>query len=113
MEESKKNLGPKEVNTWVDSTPVTLNIHKSPVQTTLETGELTMHPDATAELPVSVARSFGFADAVQVELTMPDAVKGASVDPVELAKDQTTGVLKITSQGRGPGRSPLYRQDKA
>jgi hypothetical protein len=27
---------------------------------------------------------------------MPDAVKGASVDPVELAKDQTTGVLKIT-----------------
>ena len=95
VEEQKKNLGVKEVNAWVDSTPITLQIHKSPVTTTLSSSDLTMQPEATAELPVSIARRFGFADSVQIEIALPDTVKGVSVEPLNLPKDQTSGVIKI------------------
>ena len=97
IEESKKNFGPKELNAWVDSTPVTLQIHKSPVQVNLSAGDIATTPGKMTELHFAIERRFSFADAVDVELTLPESAKGLSAEVVSLNKDQSEGVLKIMS----------------
>ncbi len=97
VEDSKKNFGPKEINTWVDSSPITLHIHKSPISIELPQKDVHVDVDGGVELPVTVQRRFGFADEVQLQLQLPKSVKGVSAETQKLAKDQGEGVLKIVA----------------
>ena len=74
-----------------------MRILKSPISLTLGQRDLQLTPEGSVELPVTVDRRFGFADEVQLELQVPNSVKGISAEAVKLAKDQGTGALKIVA----------------
>jgi hypothetical protein len=97
LKEAQDNLGPKDVTTYMDSTAVTLQVLPSPVDITLASNAITLTAGQEQLIPVQLQRHFGFADVVTLELELPEGLTGVRGEPLTLAADQTTGMLKLAA----------------
>jgi hypothetical protein len=66
-------------------------------------------PGKTAEIQISLLRGEGLVGAATVDVVIPRGMKGISVQPIQIAKDQASGILKLHfgPDARGPFTMPL------
>ena len=109
---AKKQNGPRDAQIVVTSTPVTINISNSPLTISTTDVAVTL-PGASnpnnENVPVEVSgkltinRHFGFADAVQVEVTIPNGHPPITVESI--GKDQSAAAISgSVSHQTKPGR---------
>jgi hypothetical protein len=93
---------PKDIDVFAESLPIALTVAEAPVN--LKLGAATAGPvkqGETVELPVSIERLFGFADAAEVVLTVPKNFKGLSGN-LALAAGAADGKLSIVAAKNAP-----------
>jgi hypothetical protein len=93
---------PKDIDVFVQSPPLSLKVAAAPVN--LKLAAATAGPvkqGEMVELPVSIERLYGFADATEVVLTVPQNFKGLS-GTVALAAGVADGKLTIVAAKDAP-----------
>jgi murein DD-endopeptidase MepM/ murein hydrolase activator NlpD len=88
---------PKDVLASVYSPPIRLKLAPAPITLELGTPSGQVSQGAKLEVPVKITRLFGYADPVEVVLTVPGAVKGVQAAKVTIAKDATTAKLELAA----------------
>jgi hypothetical protein len=97
----------KNVNVAIYSTPVLIKIAESPLTITFPQPSITIDQTGEAELPINIARHYGFAEEVEIVLTNENT-QGVSADPLKLMKDQADGKLKLKAdKNAAPGERKL------
>ena len=86
---------PGDINLYVVSSPVVLKVHPHPLKITAPSTLGKLQPEKTLELPVSIERLYGFDDKVDVELQLPNGVKGISVDKASIDKGKKDAKLTL------------------
>jgi hypothetical protein len=98
---------PKNVNVAIYSTPVLIKIAESPLTITFPQPSITIDQRGEAELPINIARLYGFAEEIELVLTNENT-RGVSADPLKLTKDQTEGKLMLKAdKSAQPGERKL------
>ncbi|MCB1099504.1 MAG: pre-peptidase C-terminal domain-containing protein [Verrucomicrobiae bacterium] len=87
---------PQERRFHTISQPIRIRIAPAPV-TLPELAQQTIKPGAPIELPVKIERLFGFNEAVELSVNVPEQVKGLSAPAVSIAKDTNETTLVITA----------------
>lgn len=93
----KKANQPADVNIAILSAPIRLRVHSSPVALSVEPAVQQVKRGEKREVPVSVRRQYGFADAVEVTLELPKTASGLKVDKVSVPSDQNAITLLVES----------------
>ncbi len=102
---------PKDVLASVYSPPIHIKIAPAPITLELGTPSGQVSQGAKIEVPVKITRLYGYADPVDVALTLPGGVKGVSAAKVTIAKDQTQAKLVLdASADATPGEHKLTVQ---
>ncbi|HEV7279337.1 MAG TPA: hypothetical protein VGN57_03910 [Pirellulaceae bacterium] len=109
-----KAAEPKDVAVVAHSLPVTVTIAEAPFEATPTPPAQPIARGSQAEIVVDVARSFGFADAVELDAVIPAdfagiAIEKATLPPeatqaklvVKAAADGSTGEVKLTLRASG------------
>jgi Bacterial pre-peptidase C-terminal domain len=102
---SDEKAAARELRDVQFSSPVEVQLDSAPLRlSTALSGGMCMAPAARAELPVKVARLYGFSDPVSLTLIPPPEASGFSSSKMEIAKDASTGtiVLETTAEAK-PG----------
>lgn len=76
------------------SSALTIDVAESPLELTVPS-ELSVTPGSSADLHVAIARLFGFAEGVSVELRLPGDVPGLTASTLYLEPHEANGVLRI------------------
>jgi hypothetical protein len=101
---------PANVNLAAPSPTVTLKITAAPI-TMSAMPAATVKQGAAVEVPVTVARLYGFADAVQIKIKLPAGVKDLKVAEVAIPAGQTQGKLVIEAGKEAtPGKHAINVQ---
>ncbi|HVX10226.1 MAG TPA: PPC domain-containing protein [Pirellulales bacterium] len=106
---------PKDVALFWPSTTTAIKITAAPITMTATAPAAAIKLGAQGELPVTVARLYGFADAVQVQAVLPGGVQGVTIAPapvpagqadvkliVQAAANATVGSHAITIKAIAP-----------
>jgi hypothetical protein len=83
------------INVTVPSTPVTIRITASPITIEAPAPTSALKQGQQIELPVNIARLYGYADVVDLELVVPGGVAGLSIPTVNVPGDQAQGKLVV------------------
>jgi hypothetical protein len=86
---------PRDVLAMFYTTPVTLKVAATPITLTLGPPPGPFKPTDKVEIPVTIARLYGFADSVTVGLADANAAPGVHVGEVSIAGGQTQGKLIV------------------
>ncbi len=84
-----------DINLYVVSSPVVMRVHAHPLKVTAPSTLGKLQPEKTLELPVSIERLYGFDDKVDVELDLPQGIKGISVDKAAIDKGKKDAKLTL------------------
>ncbi len=98
---AKQQTQQKDVTTDVYSTAVRLRVVKSPVNVSMNPGEVAVKQGEKSQIKVAVERRFGFDDQVEVSID-PAGVNGVSGKKFNIAKGQNDGMLEISTGGGTP-----------
>jgi hypothetical protein len=90
----------KEVTASFYSSPVRLVVAAAPITMSPQAAELTLAAGAQAEVPVTIARHYKYADAIDLALVAPN-VKGLGGKGT-IAKDQTQAKLVVAADVATP-----------
>ncbi len=88
---------PAKKNFPVISTPVTLKITDAPITLTIAKPQVTVKQGAQVEMPVTIARRYGFTPAVTFSVVLPTGVTGVSAPNAQVPANQTAGKVTITA----------------
>ncbi len=88
---------PKNVNVFGASTAVQIKIAPAPITMKATAPAAALKQGAKLELPVTVARLFGYAEAVTLSAAIPTGVGGLQIPNATIAKGQTASKLVITA----------------
>lgn len=98
---------PKNVNVAIYSTPILIKIAETPVTIAFPSPSVAVDQGGQAELPVSVARLYGFSDEVELVVTNDNA-RGVNADPLKLPGGQNEGKLALKADKNAqPGERKL------
>ena len=90
-----------------------LKITSAPLTLAVTAPAAALAPGAQAEVPVTVARLYGFADPLEVELIVPEAAKGLSAAKLALPADQSAGKFVLAAAAdAAPGKHALVARTK-
>jgi hypothetical protein len=95
LAEQLKALAPKEVTAYAYSPPIALKIGPAPIAFAAPAAEVTLKPGAKADVPVTITRLYGFADAVTLGAAVPQGVAGLSVTNGTVAPGAAEGTVAI------------------
>lgn len=102
---------PKSLNIGFPSTAITLKVTPAPITLTAPPSGGPLAPGAKLELPVQINRLYGYADPVQLSVTIPKGVAGLKAAPVTIPKDGTEAKLILeATAGATPGEHALTIQ---
>jgi len=103
----------KNVNVFESSTSTMLKITSAPLTLAVTAPAAALTPGAQVEIPVTLARLYGFAEPLEVELIVPEAAKGLSAAKLALPADQAEGkfVLAATAEAAA-GKHALVARTK-
>lgn len=88
---------PKNVNVFESSMPVSLDIAAAPLDVAILSPATPLKAGTQVEVPLSLARKYGFADKVEIELLPPAGAKGVAAAKLELPANQARGKLVIVA----------------
>ncbi len=86
---------PADINLYVASSPIVMRVHAHPLKITAPQALGKLQPEKTLELPVSIERLYGFEDKVDLELELPNGIKGLSVDKASIDKGKKDAKLTL------------------
>lgn len=102
----KKLNGPRDAQIVVTSTPVTIEVVKSPLTITRNPAEMEIKltdEESVASFELRVDRQYGFAEAVEVTANAPEGYP--QIEIASIPKDQNKTVAKVTiPSDTSPGR---------
>lgn len=99
---------PKDLNVVVVSTVGAIAVADTAAKISVKTPSVTVKKGEKAEATVAVTRLFGFADAVDLQVTVPGAAKGVTIPNVSIAKGKDDAKLAITAaKDAAPGSYDL------
>jgi hypothetical protein len=114
LTEIKKFNAPKDMSFVVISTPIRVRIVDSPLTWTHIPDEIQMAQEGQAELPVALARHYGFDGEVQLTLEFPEGVSGLTSSGMKLAPGENQTTVRIAANKQAPsGRHPLTLRARA
>ena len=93
---TKKTNAAKDINIALVSTPIRIRVVDSPIELTAAQ-QVTVKQGEKLEIPLSVARHYGFADQVDLTVKLPKGVAGLSAAKLSIAKDKQEGKLVLTA----------------
>ncbi len=99
LEEARKNLGPKDIDTYINSPAITLEIHSSPVTINVPDEMVTLKRGETAPVTLDVTRRFGFSDAVTLTLDVPQGVAELGAETQTVGPEATSASLQLKAGG--------------
>ena len=103
----------KNVNVFESSTSTLLRITPAPAKLNVTAPATPLAPGAQVEIPVAVARMYGLADALEIELVVPESAKGLSAAKLTLPADQAEGKLVLAAAADAtPGKHVLVARSK-
>lgn len=85
----------KDLSFTTYSPPVTLKVAAAPVTLSPEAPTTQLEPGQKIEIPVLIKRLYGFSDAVELSLVLPNEVKGVNAAKVTIPKDQTQAKVVV------------------
>lgn len=97
--ETAKAAEAKDVNVLGSAGAITIRVAAAPVSLTLAAPTEPLRPGRTLELPVQLARLYGFADAVELEPSFPATPSGVSAEKTGVAADKSEGMIVLTATG--------------
>ena len=102
---------PKNVNIGFPSTAITLKVTPAPIDWSIESPSEPLVQGTKLELPIRIGRLYGYADPVQLSVSLPRGVAGLKAAPlavpgdgaeaklvIEAATNSTPGVHELTIQ---------------
>jgi hypothetical protein len=95
VDDVKKSSAPKDIQTAIVSSPLRVRIAASPFE--IEANTITVKQGAKVELPLKLARKYGFEDPVAIELKLPGGVAGVAGKKFNVDKAANDGTLEITA----------------
>ena len=88
---------PKDIDVFVQTLPLALKVADAPVSIKLANPAVgTVKQGEKLEVPVTIERLYGFADVVNLEVTLPKGMAGVS-GKLDLPANETTGKLTIAT----------------
>jgi hypothetical protein len=103
----------KNVNVFESSTPALLRIASAPLTLAVTAPPAALAPGAQLEIPVAAARLYGFAEALEIELIVPEAAKGVSAAKLALPADKAEGKFVLAAAADAAlGKHPLVARTK-
>ncbi len=97
--ETAKAAESKDINVLGSGGAITIRVAAAPVSLTLAAPTEPLRPGQTLELPVQLARLYGFADVIELEPSFPATPSGVSAEKVSVAADQAEGKIVLTANG--------------
>jgi hypothetical protein len=103
-EEAAKSANPADVEVALASTPFTVRITESPI--TLDVpASVAIRRGAKVEVPVTIARLYGFSEPVKVSLVLPGGTSGIGAGEASIAAGETKGTIVLEAAAdAAPGR---------
>ena len=95
--DTKKANEPKDIDIAIVSTPIRVRIVETPLVVTPGQADAAVKAAETVQVPVSIERKYGFAEAVELTVTLPGGVAGVTVAKVSIPKDQNEGTLEFVT----------------
>jgi hypothetical protein len=103
----------KNVNVFESSTSAILKITNAPLTLSVTPPAAAIKPGMPLEIPVAVGRLYGFADPLEVELVVPEAVKGVSAAKLTLPPEMVDAKFALTTTAESPaGKHSLIARTK-
>jgi hypothetical protein len=90
-----KALQPKETVAYGYSTPIHFKVTPAPITLAVAAPAAPLAPGGKLEVPVKIARLYGFADAVELTMTPPQGVAGLAAAKVTIPADKSEAKLTI------------------
>jgi hypothetical protein len=90
-----KAMAPKEVTAYGYSTPIDLKITAAPMTVAPPAPIASAKPGAKVDVPVTITRLYGFAEAVDVSLASPQGIAGFTAANVTIAKEKSQATLSL------------------
>jgi hypothetical protein len=100
--EAEKNFGAVEVAGYLHSPAFTLTVQRLPLVVQLPSEPVQLQPGQTCEVPVTIQRRFGFADAVDVTLQAPEGVAHLTAEPCRIEGDSSEAVIVVKAADDAP-----------
>ena len=88
------------MNFAIVSTPIQLRVVDTPLK--IAASNAVVKAAAKIEVPVSLERLYGFADAVEITVEFPKGVTGLAVEKLSIAKDQKEAKLQVAATDKAP-----------
>jgi hypothetical protein len=102
---------PANINVASPSPTVTLKITPAPITMNAMPEGITVKQGASVEIPVTIGRLYGYADAVQVKTKLPGGVKDLKVAEVAIPAGQVQGKLVLEAGKEAtPGKHAINVQ---
>jgi hypothetical protein len=95
LADTQKANAPKDTDFAVVSTPIRVRIVETPLVVTLAQADFAVKAAETVQVPVTIERKYGFAEAVELTVMLPGGVAGVSAATLTIAKDQSEGTLEF------------------
>ena len=103
----------KNVNIFETSTSTLIRITNAPLTLTAARPAEAIKQGATVEIPVSAGRLYGFADALEVELIIPETAKGLSAAKAAIPGDKAEAKFALVAAAdAAPGKHTLTARTK-
>lgn len=89
---------PRNVNSWTPSTPITIKIAEFPITQDGPPPAATLKQGANLEIPLTIARLYGFDGPITVQALPPGNAAGLQPQNPTIAQGQTQGKLTFAAQ---------------
>lgn len=94
----QQQANPRGFNLIIPSTPVTLRIAEFPINLTGPPEKAVVKQGEKIDIPLKVERLYGFDQTVNMQLIVPGGVGGLQIQNVNIAQNQTDGIVAVTAQ---------------
>jgi hypothetical protein len=95
--DTKKANEPKDIDIAVVSTAIRVRIVETPLVVTPGQADAAVKAAETVQVSVAIERKYGFAEAVELTVVLPDGVAGVTVAKVSIPKEQNEGTLEFVT----------------
>lgn len=85
----------KDIDVFIHSLPLTLQIDEAPITVTTIDPTVAIAQGGEGNIAVRIERRYGFADAVDVQVTLPQEIQGIAIDKMRIPADQAAGKLIV------------------
>ncbi|HEY2841513.1 MAG TPA: PPC domain-containing protein [Pirellulales bacterium] len=108
-----KAAEPKNINVFETSTSTILKITAAPLTVAVTALPAAVKAGAPVELPIAIARLYGMAEPVEVELIIPEGSKGIAAPKLDLPPDKAEAKFAVTiAPETAPGKHTLLARAK-